>query len=1104
MSRKLNNEFHFAKRSEPPLGIARRLNGVARHLLPAITHAHLSFCIATCLILLAATHPAVCFSQASIEGLNWQNPRDVDPIPAMTIDGRSVWPQEQQAVAAENAKREPATGLSKIDEPIVVSARDAANWREGEFDIWYLSGPFKIQQGNTVAQSHDAILLVDQGDPYLREPDRVIAYLEGSVAVDFLRTGEIRPETELSAQSIRDQAWLGRFVTQAGLQFNVIATSGRPTELPPIYQRAIDYQQAGLDPNVRPTQFSVPMFQDGVPVPQPQAPQPVTDFSINRRWASVDFTSYIRPDPTTGEMLTFVDRGVRITIRSSELGEYAGELGALQSARGPLDTVTIQADRAIIWTNQFEGLSDQAVAGPERREIYLEGNIVFSYAERVIFADRMYYDVNNRRGTILNAEMLTPVPEYEGLVRLKAEVIQQLSQDEFKAYQAAFTSSRLGFPRYWVQSGELDIRHEQVPRVDPRTGALMVDRSSGSLMYDHRYDTRSNNNFVYVSGVPVFYWPSLRSDLSDPVYYIKSLSFKNDGVYGTQVLSRFDLYQILGIGEPPEGSEWSLDVDYLSDRGFGLGTEYLYEGTNLFGFSGPYRGRIDAWGINDNGVDNLGLDRRSLVPEEDFRGRVFAQHRQDLDNGFQFSAELGLISDRNFLEQYYEQEWDQNKDQTTGLQLKRIFGNQSINVSGNVRLNDFFLETEWVPRLDHFIVGQPLLLDRLSWTAHTHAGYGRVRTADAPQDPVDAAKFRTLPWEAEVQGVRAGTRQGLEMPISFGPGKLVPYAIGDLTYWEEDLNQQSVTRTYGQVGARASVPIFKVDPTVQSELLNIDGLAHKATFNVDTYYADVSEDIGRFALYDPLDDNAQERFRRRFGFDTFLNGVVPLQFDERNFAFRRNMQGYVTSPTTEIADDVLGTRVGINQRWQTKRGWSGQKRVVDWVEFDVGGTVFPDADEHNFGVETGLVDYDFTWNLGDRVAILSDGYFDFFGDGLRTASVGLSSNRPELGSFFIGMRSIEGPISANILSGSVSYLMSDKWILTAGTSLDFGQTGNIGQTFRITRIGESFLVRLGVNVDASRGNIGAVLGIEPRFYQRDRSGGFDGIYIPPPGTRGVE
>ena len=58
---------------------------------------------------------------------------------------------------------------------------------------------------------------------------------------------------------------------------------------------------------------------------------------------------------------------------------------------------------------------------------------------------------------------------------------------------------------------------------------------------------------------------------------------------------------------------------------------------------------------------------------------------------------------------------------------------------------------------------------------------------------------------------------------------------------------------------------------------------------------------------------------------------VPLRFDERNYAFRSGMQSHVTAASPEIVDDMFGARLGVNQRWQTKRGPIGDQRIVDWV-----------------------------------------------------------------------------------------------------------------------------------------------------------------------------
>jgi hypothetical protein len=230
---------------------------------------------------------------------------------------------------------------------------------------------------------------------------------------------------------------------------------------------------------------------------------------------------------------------------------------------------------------------------------------------------------------------------------------------------------------------------------------------------------------------------------------------------------------------------------------------------------------------------------------------------------------------------------------------------------------------------------------------------------------------------------------------------------------------------------------------------------------------------------------------------------VPLRFDERFFALRSNLQGSVTGPV-EIADDLTELRLGLNQRWQTKRGLAGQQRIIDWIVLDLGLVLFPDSQRDNFGAGVGLVDYDFQWHLGDRLTLLSDGFYDGYDQGLRQATIGALISRPEHGSLYTAFRSTEGPITSNILAGSLSYRMSEKWIATAGASWDFGPAGNIGQQFGLTRIGESFLIRIGFNYDASRDNVGATFGIEPRFLPSSRLGRVGGVQIPPAGALGLE
>ena len=791
--------------------------------------------------------------------------------------------------------------------------------------------------------------------------------------------------------------------------------------------------------------------------------------------------------------------GTQINISSKNLAQL-DQFGQPKTGR-----LVLRADNIVAWESPIrlpDGTTDS------RYEIYLEGNVVFAQGERVIYADRMYYDTTYRRGTILNADVLTPVPSYNGLLRLKADVVQQLNDNQFQAYGAAITSSRLGVPRYWLQSDQVNFTRTPRQTVDPVTGMPYYDPQTGQPVAGDDYFAESRDNKVYLAGVPIFYWPTLQTNLDNPSYYIERVRLGNDSVYGFQLGAGFDLFQLLGIRNRPANSKWTGDLDYLSERGFGVGTELEYHSNQFFGIRGKTDGLLKAWFINDSGLDNLGRDRFFVPLEKELRGRIWGRHRQTFARGYQLRAEVGYLSDQNFLQQYYERDWDEQKDYTTGLWLERNVYNQSFNLLADVRVNDFFTQTQWLPRFDHFVIGQPALANRAVWTGHSTIGYGQFRTADAPTNAIDLAKFDPLAWEGtDRNGVVAGTRHELAFPVSVGAAKVVPYVLGDVSYWQEDLNGDDLLRAYGQTGVRASLPMWRADPTINSTLLNLNGLAHKIIWDAEFLYADASQDFNQLPLYNQLDDDAQEFFRRRFAFDTF--GIAagmdtPLQFDERYFAFRSATQSNVTSTATEIADDLMMIRTGMRNRWQTKRGLPGEARIVDWISFDIHGNFYPKADRDNFGADFGVVDYDFRWHLGDRLSLVSDGYFDFFGQGLRTASFGAHMSRPGVGNLYLGMRTIEGPISSNVLTAAVNYRMSDKWILNGSSSVDFGAAGNLGQSIGVTRVGESFLVNVGVNADISRDNVGFVFSVEPRFLPGGRLGWAGGRRVPPASTDHLE
>jgi hypothetical protein len=827
----------------------------------------------------------------------------------------------------------------------------------------------------------------------------------------------------------------------------------------------------------------------------------------------------------TGENVVIVEGGIVVVIQGLTVP-------GLPESIGPIGDVDIETDRAVIWGLDPSTLGNAVQPADAALEIYMEGNIEFRQGDRTVYADRMFYDARSKRGIILNAEVLTPLPQsleeqYPGLVRLRAAAVRQLDESHFIAQDAILTTSRLEEPSYHLASETITFEDIQRPAIDPFAGIPAVDPVTLMPRVEHQQLVESSNNYLYVGGVPVFYWPSIVTDLQKPTYYIDSVRIRNDSIFGFQTLVAVDAFQLFSL-ERPVGVEWTIDLNYLSERGPALGTDVKYDRNDFLGIPGPTRGRLDIWGIDDDGLDNLGFGRRDIVPEESFRGRAFWNHRQHLVGGllddWTVQGEVGWISDRTFLEQYFENEWDNNKDQLTGVRLKRLDNNQALSVEANARINDFFTQTQWLPRADHYWLGESLAENSLTWFEHSQAGYANIGVASTPTSPQLAGIHTFLPWEfstglapspLDAAGERLVTRQEIDFPLNFAPFKVVPYGLGELAHWGEALDGDDIQRAFFQTGVRASIPFWAVDHNVRDALFNLNGLAHKVVFDAEVAYAEANRNITDLPLYDELDDDSIEEFRRRLFFAPFAGGLAPYylngvptvidpKFDPRFYALRSGIQSWVTSPTTEIADDLTTVRVGMRHRLQTKRGPIGQQHIVDWLTFDSNATWFPRASRDNFGQDIGLVDYDVRWHLGDRFTILSDGAADFFGDALQTVSVGVLLNRPTRGNAYVGMRTIDGPFEAHVLTTTLNYRMSPKWVGSASTSIDFGNAGNIGQSFAFTRIGESLNVTLGAHVDESKDNVGVSAHVEPRFLPNLSVTRKTGIEIPPVGANYLE
>src|SRR5262249_1533934 len=358
-------------------------------------------------------------------------------------------------------------------------------------------------------------------------------------------------------------------------------------------------------------------------------------------------------------------------------------------------------------------------------------------------------------------------------------------------------------------------------------GTGVVSRQSGVAREEPQHFFRGSNVFFEVENVPIFYLPWLQGNLERPFGPLVDASLGENRIFGFQASLTFDLYDLLGI-EPIAGTRWRFDVDYLSKRGPGAGEKFDYAGKDLFGIPGLYAGLFNAWGLYDHGEDILGGNRGQFDNHPLWRGRVLFRHNWwNLPDGFTVQAQASAISDHNFLEQYYKNEFDTELNQETFLYVKQQKDNWAWTVLAEPHIRYWVSEAEWLPLAQGWLIGQSFF-DLFTYNLHASAGYAELIPTKTNPEPIPIGTAPPGPNTTVTDNTgELDLWQDVSLPFYLGPVKMVPYGIVDLTWYSNDLADENRGRFYGAAGARASIPFTRPYPDICSELFNINGVNHK-------------------------------------------------------------------------------------------------------------------------------------------------------------------------------------------------------------------------------------------------------------------------------------
>jgi hypothetical protein len=798
--------------------------------------------------------------------------------------------------------------------------------------------------------------------------------------------------------------------------------------------------------------------------------------------------------------------------------------------------------------------------------------------QRTLRAPRVYYNFLTDRFLAHDAEIDFWAPGLIQPFKLKAPRIEQfhplikqpdgsLKTDEnpqIRADHAVSTGSRFPNPGYKITNKSIDLIRSTRPSVDPISGKQLANPGDPDPPQDFIWTMDSRQNLYYMGPFPAFYWPRVVTEIDDQQPAFRQFFFRTNNYFGQQILTDWNGFKFIGVKKPTWIDLWNIDFDYLSARTKefpAVGSEIGWFGTDFFrDLSDPYHrnpaapstitqqymGYFDIWGLKDFGTDVLGTGyaivtngppgsgksgilRSSTPPFQQDRGRFDLRHNQrflpdDEDHQYEelrLQLEAAYYTDRYFLEEYYKRLHDTGMDQETlayGIYQK---DNQAIDVWTEANPMNWQTETQWLPRVDYYRLGDSLLSDWFTYYQHSGGDYAVTNTDIMVNNP---NLFAFMPYDpvSNTSGIfstgRFYTNHELDMPLKFfNAFRLVPYVQGSLVGWTDQLGggplghspSGPMGRAWGGVGLRGEMTLYKKYPHVMNEIMNIHGLNHKISLFFDARAAYSNVRLNNIAVQDDLDDNTYEAVRRYLAITTFAGGILPMPYDPRHLLLRQ-MVSPITG-TTDVQGSMDAVMLGLHQRLQTKRGPIGRRRIVDYMTLDATSTYFPNSARDNFGTPWGQTMYNYQWYLGDRTSIVSQGWFEFWKlvgsnplpnsiypysldtgynpNGMNIITTGISLARPPRSNIFVGYTIIDtGPIHTSAMNTSISYWLSPKWYGTFSTSYDFGDATDLGTMFTFTRIGADYLTTIGLSVDPQRMSYQFAVQITPRISPAFRMG----------------
>lgn len=320
---------------------------------------------------------------------------------------------------------------------------------------------------------------------------------------------------------------------------------------------------------------------------------------------------------------------------------------------------------------------DYAEYNPDTRDALLRGNIRVYREGQVFTAERAFYNFETKlfRAADIKGEVYP--------FRFATDTLASMGANTYRALDGVFTTSDSSKPDYSI-------------------------RARGLRIYPNKRVIFSRVTLV-VGRTPIFWWPYLVQSLEDEAGFTLAPGYRSG--WGAFLLTTYTF---------PISEDVSAKVrfDLRSERGVGAGLDLAVRGGKNNRNVGLLRGYYAYDSLPD---ENRSGGQREGV--DSGRYRLSWQHRIYLKDDLYASIDINRLSDRDFLEDYFEDEFRLDPQPDNVVALTKWNEDYTLSLVTRFHMNDFQETTARLPELAFDHKRQPLFKTPLFYEGETSMGY---------------------------------------------------------------------------------------------------------------------------------------------------------------------------------------------------------------------------------------------------------------------------------------------------------------------------------------------------------------------------------------------